>query len=363
MVGRMNVRKLYPSGRGAPQIMRLIHAREHGGPGRLEGRRTDLLGKDGAPVPVLISAALIMERGEPVGSVGVFTDLRERLRMETRLEEAQEELRAREKQSIIAELAGAAAHELNQPLTSVLGYAELIRRRSSDAEGVQGSASIILQEAERMADIVRKVGKITRYETKNYVGAAKILDLDRSSGARAPFLRTATAGTAVVASETALGGVETSQARSQDGHPREPCSHRERRMAAEGVKNQPSPSDAPSAPSTERVSVVQHLPAAWLDRLLVVECQLRADTPFEEAATQILGVARELCPDAALGVCVPRAALPPPPKAAFDALRRGVLRIAASTPPFGMGAIRRVAPQVFPSIPPQGRPAARGAGA
>jgi PAS domain S-box-containing protein len=185
VVARTNAAELYPSGI-AHQIMRLIHAREHGGPGRLESFRTELLSKDGVAVPVLISAALIMEKGVPVGSVGVFTDLRDRLRMEARLSEAQEELRAREKQALIAELAGAAAHELNQPLTSVLGYAELIRRRSGDAEGVQSSAAIILQEAERMADIVRKIGKITRYETKSYVGAAKILDLDRSSDQEAP---------------------------------------------------------------------------------------------------------------------------------------------------------------------------------
>jgi len=180
VVGKMNARDLYLPG-CAQAIMGLIHAREHGGPGRLESYRTDLRGKDGAGVPVLVSAALIMDKGRPIGSVGVFTDLRERLRMEARLSEAQEELRTREKQALIAELAGAAAHELNQPLTSVLGYAELMRRRASDVENVQNAAGIILQEAERMADIVRKIGKITRYETKSYVGAAKILDLDRSS--------------------------------------------------------------------------------------------------------------------------------------------------------------------------------------
>ena len=32
-----------------------------------------------------------------------------------------------------------------------------------------------------MAEIVRKIGKITRYETKSYVGRARILDLDRSA--------------------------------------------------------------------------------------------------------------------------------------------------------------------------------------
>src|SRR5687768_552278 len=36
-------------------------------------------------------------------------------------------------------------------------------------------------EADRMAEIVRKIGKITKYETKSYVGKQKILDLDRAS--------------------------------------------------------------------------------------------------------------------------------------------------------------------------------------
>ena len=189
VVGKLNARALYPEGM-ARQIMRLIHAREHGGPGRLESYRTDLLTRSGEPVPVLVSAALIMDQGVPIGSVGVFTDLRERLRMETKLSQAQEELRTREKQALIAELAGAAAHELNQPLTSVLGYGELLLRRAQDVGAVQSAATIILQEGERMADIVRKIGKITRYETKNYVGAAKILDLDRSSSEADQHLRT-----------------------------------------------------------------------------------------------------------------------------------------------------------------------------
>jgi len=180
VVGKMNVRDLYPPG-NASRIMQLIHGKDHGGPGRLESYRTEVLARDGGLVPVLISAALILENGAPVGSVGIFTDLRDRLRMEARLTEAQEELRSREKQALIAELAGAAAHELNQPLTSVLGYAELIRRKVGDDSPLQPAAAVIVQESERMADIVRKIGKITRYETKTYVGAAKIIDLDRSS--------------------------------------------------------------------------------------------------------------------------------------------------------------------------------------
>jgi len=42
----------------------------------------------------------------------------------------------------------------------------------------------IRDKDQRMADIVRKIGRITRYETKSYVGAAKIIDLDRSTQAQ-----------------------------------------------------------------------------------------------------------------------------------------------------------------------------------
>jgi signal transduction histidine kinase len=95
-------------------------------------------------------------------------------------QQAQQASRAR-KQAIIAELAGTAAHELNQPLTSVMGYAELLKRRLDRDTPSYSAAHVIVNEAERMAEIVRKIGKITKYETKSYVGAAKILDLDKAS--------------------------------------------------------------------------------------------------------------------------------------------------------------------------------------
>jgi len=81
-------------------------------------------------------------------------------------------------------------------------------------------------------------------------------------------------------------------------------------MAAEGVKNEPRPSDAPSVLSTERVTVTGGIPGEWLDRLLTAQCQLRADAPLTDGLALLLGVARELCDDAAFGVCIPRAALP-----------------------------------------------------
>ncbi len=175
MIGS-DVRKMYPEG-VAHQIMRAMRT----GSGRIEGLKTEIVDAQGDRVPVLISAALILEGTTPVGSVGIFTDLREQMRMEQKLAQAQEQIIAQERKAIIAELAGAAAHELNQPLTSVMGYAELLKRKLVEDPSAINAAEIIYNEAERMAEIVRKIGKITKYETKSYVGRARILDLDKAT--------------------------------------------------------------------------------------------------------------------------------------------------------------------------------------
>jgi PAS domain S-box-containing protein len=164
-------------------VMQRLLTPEHGGEGRLEPTMLDLLDLHGTRIPVQLSASLIYEHGEPSAIVLIFADLRDRIRVEERLAEAQKKLAFTEKQGVLAELAGTAAHELNQPLTSMMAYAELLLRQSEpDSTGAK-TAEVLIREAERMAEIVRKIGKITRYETTAYVGQQKIFDLDRAADA------------------------------------------------------------------------------------------------------------------------------------------------------------------------------------
>ena len=57
----------------------------------------------------------------------------------------------------------------------------MLKRQLAEHPQLFHAADVIVGESERMAEIVRKVGKITKYETKSYVGAAKILDLEKAS--------------------------------------------------------------------------------------------------------------------------------------------------------------------------------------
>jgi PAS domain S-box-containing protein len=167
----------------AELVMQRLLAPEHGGEGRLEPTMLELIDLHGARIPVQLSASLIYEHGEPSAIVLIFADLRDRIRVEERLAEAQKKLAFTEKQGVLAELAGTAAHELNQPLTSMMAYAELLLRQSEPGSTGAKAAQVLIRESERMAEIVRKIGKITRYETTSYVGHQKIFDLDRAADA------------------------------------------------------------------------------------------------------------------------------------------------------------------------------------
>ncbi|MBW2737161.1 MAG: PAS domain S-box protein [Deltaproteobacteria bacterium] len=180
VLGSRTFRELFPE-EAFEMLMEQLRASSDGGVGRLEVVRKEILNGEGEVIPVHLSSSIIYENGIEVGTVAVISDLREHLHIERRLVQAQERLVDAEKQALIAELAGTAAHELNQPLTSVMGYAELLQRRIAEDDSNHHAAGMIVQECERIAEIVRKIGKITRYETKEYVGRTQILDLDKAS--------------------------------------------------------------------------------------------------------------------------------------------------------------------------------------
>ena len=175
-IGVMHVRRLYPDG-GANEVMRRLRDARWGGPGRLSPERREILNAEGIAVPVSMSASIIYEDGEEVATVGVFADLRDRMNIERQLNEAREQLTKAEKSRVAAELAGMAAHELNQPLTSVLGYAEMLLARIPQSDPSWRPVDTIFRQAERMAGIVRKIGRIATYETKPYGGNTAIIDL------------------------------------------------------------------------------------------------------------------------------------------------------------------------------------------
>lgn len=86
-----------------------------------------------------------------------------------------------EKTKLLVEMAGAMAHELNQPLGVIIGYADFILGTIEKSNEFYKPLKKILDNAEKMSEIIKKISKIRKYETKDYVGTLKILDIDKSS--------------------------------------------------------------------------------------------------------------------------------------------------------------------------------------
>jgi two-component system, NtrC family, sensor kinase len=149
VIGKMNIVKLYPSGM-AKHIMKLMRSDDFGGPGTLQKQQSMLIDKMGNEIPVSISAAILYDEGKEWGSVGVFTDIREKLKMEKQL------LRS-EKLSSLGKLSAGIAHEINQPLTGVLTFAHLLLRKFRDDERTRKDLETIVRETTRIRGIVQGI--------------------------------------------------------------------------------------------------------------------------------------------------------------------------------------------------------------
>ncbi|MFO8143893.1 MAG: histidine kinase dimerization/phospho-acceptor domain-containing protein [Dehalococcoidales bacterium] len=100
------------------------------------------------------TSPVINERGEVVASVHITRDITGRKHMEGQLLIA-------DRLASIGELSAGIAHEINNPLTSVLGFTELLMDRELP-EDIRENIELISQETERASGIVRNLLTFSR---------------------------------------------------------------------------------------------------------------------------------------------------------------------------------------------------------
>jgi len=95
------------------------------------------------------TSPIFNENGEVVASVHLIRDITERKRME-------EQLIITDRLASVGELASGIAHELNNPLTGVIGFAQLLLDKDA-SDDVKEDVKIIYSEAQRAAQVVKNL--------------------------------------------------------------------------------------------------------------------------------------------------------------------------------------------------------------
>ncbi len=115
----------------------------------------------------------------------LYTDSLEILMQEKsrELELIQEQLILSEKKAAMIETAGAVAHELRQPMTTIIGTIDLLNTKHTIRENpnIEKRFNIIQKQCLRMAETIKQMEKLVEYKTRQYVKDSLIIDLEESS--------------------------------------------------------------------------------------------------------------------------------------------------------------------------------------
>ncbi len=133
----------------------------------LRGHERRRLRKDGTLIDVSIwSSALRNREGQVCALINVLADVTERKRLEGQLQEAQ-------KMEAVGRLAGGVAHDFNNALTIITGYARMLHDRLSPA-GSAAEVEEILRSAEHAAALTNQLLVFSR----RHVIHPQLLDLN-----------------------------------------------------------------------------------------------------------------------------------------------------------------------------------------
>ncbi len=136
--------------------------------------------KDGTTVwTETVTSPLLDEDGKLIGILGVSRNITARKFAEQERLALEAKLRHSQKLESIGTLASGIAHEVNNPLTGMINYAELIECRVGDSQ-LREFAQGIQEEGKRVAEIVRGLLSFARQDSSER-RAASVRDILRAS--------------------------------------------------------------------------------------------------------------------------------------------------------------------------------------
>lgn len=152
----LDIRDLY-TGDEAQEVMKKLRSTEYGEVGKLRAYQVDLISKYGESIPVSLNASIIYENDTEVATIGFFHDLREARKMEKELEDTRMQLVQADKMAALGKLAAGVAHQINNPLSGIGLFAQLLMEEQDLGEEAKKDVQRIIDDTKRCSDTVKEL--------------------------------------------------------------------------------------------------------------------------------------------------------------------------------------------------------------
>ncbi|MEE4365310.1 MAG: ATP-binding protein [Desulfotignum sp.] len=144
-----------------------------------------LQNRSGKPVPIFSSHVMITSHAGEKEMFCIDLDLSDYKQMQKEKDRVEEQYRQIQKMESIGRLAGGVAHDLNNLLSPILGYSELILADPGITEKQQKKINTVLQAGLRARDLVRQLLAFSRKQTL----AVKPVDINQAVKNFQPLLQ------------------------------------------------------------------------------------------------------------------------------------------------------------------------------
>ena len=130
-----------------------------------QGFDWELTRKDGTKRIVEASVSLIRDaEGQRIGFRGIVRDITGRKKAEMERKTLEQRAQMASRLSTVGEMASGIVHEINNPLASVVGFAEMLAQKKDLPEDAREYATIINKEGKRVANIAVRLLTFARHQ-------------------------------------------------------------------------------------------------------------------------------------------------------------------------------------------------------
>jgi len=133
-----------------------------------------MIAANGRSVWLRDTVGVVQHNDEVTNLRGVMVDITKRKEAELALQSSEAQLRQSQRMEAIGRLAGGVAHDFNNILTAITGYAELMQRKMGDGHELFRDANEIGKAARRASELTRQLLAFSRQQ----VLQSKVLDLN-----------------------------------------------------------------------------------------------------------------------------------------------------------------------------------------